>query len=253
MANPTAKKKAGKRLGTRIHRWAGTASLLIVLIVAVTGILLNHAEGLKLNETRITSALILRHYGIEPGGQPTVFKADNNLLALWDGQLIFNSVIVDTVSPEDRLVAAGEVLDGEFTFVLPELIIVCDAAGGLLDRLDEASLPAGRIRRAGAGDGNLKMEMEETGERFRLSGWTELTPETGSEPEWFTAVAGISDDELDQLAAAFRGEGLPLSRIILDLHSGRFFGVIGVVLYDLAAVILIVLGITGVQLWFRRR
>jgi uncharacterized iron-regulated membrane protein len=87
-----------------------------------------------------------------------------------------------------------------------------------------------------------------------LKDWLEAVPDSGEgAPDWFTASDSLSGDQRDILATAFRGEGLSLSRIILDLHSGRFFGVIGVILYDLAAICLVILGITGTMLWFRRR
>jgi len=50
----------------------------------------------------------------------------------------------------------------------------------------------------------------------------------------------------------YLGEGLPLERILLDLHSGRLFGKIGVYVMDSAAVLMIVLTITGLIIWIRR-
>ena len=39
---------------------------------------------------------------------------------------------------------------------------------------------------------------------------------------------------------------------MLDIHSGRFFGAYGVLLFDLIAVILIFLAFTGVIIWIRQ-
>lgn len=250
--SPPRKKLAGKRLATRIHRWTGLASLAIVLVVALTGVLLNHTEGLKLNERRVKSGAILRHYGIEPAGEPTIFRSGAHLLAAWDGQVLFDDAIVDSVDPEEELRAAGKVLEGEYAFVFPSRVFVCNEAGELLDHLDEASLPEGNIRRAGAESGRLILEME-SGEKWVLKDWVEFAPLAGAEPHWFEPPIRPSPEDREQFAAAFRGDGLPLSRILLDLHSGRLFGTIGVILYDIAAGLLVVLGITGVLLWLRRR
>jgi len=51
----------------------------------------------------------------------------------------------------------------------------------------------------------------------------------------------------------FRGEVLPVERVLLDLHSGRFFGKIGPWLFDIAAALLILLSLTGSWIWLRRR
>ena len=214
---------------------------------------MNHTESLGLNEKRITAAPVLRHYGIEPAGDPTVFRTgDGDLMAQWDGQLIFNAGIVEFAPEGVSLIGAGRVSVNEFAFVFPALIIVCDGTGGLIDRLDEASLPPGRIRGAGTSEGKLVIEVG-SGERFGLKDWIEAIPHAGEMLNVYKPAPKISGDERETLATAFRGEGLPLSRIVLDLHSGRFFGTIGVILYDLAAITLFALGITGTLLWFRRR
>ena len=54
----------------------------------------------------------------------------------------------------------------------------------------------------------------------------------------------------DKLIAVYQGQGLPLERVILDLHSGRILGSWGVVLFDGIAVIIILLAITGVYIFF---
>ena len=40
-----------------------------------------------------------------------------------------------------------------------------------------------------------------------------------------------------------------LEQILLDLHSGRLFGSFGVLVMDLAAILLVVLSITGFVAW----
>jgi len=63
----------------------------------------------------------------------------------------------------------------------------------------------------------------------------------------------LSDDEREQLLAAFRGNGLKLERVILDLHSGRIFGRYGVYLMDFAAIALLWLSLSGLWVWSSRR
>ncbi len=44
-----------------------------------------------------------------------------------------------------------------------------------------------------------------------------------------------------------------MERVLLDLHSGRIFGPVGVLVYDLLALALGFLSISGLLLWFRGR
>ena len=54
-------------------------------------------------------------------------------------------------------------------------------------------------------------------------------------------------------AASFRPDSIPLDRIILDLHSGHFFGLSGVVLMDIAAIALLLLTGSGIYNWMKRK
>ncbi len=55
------------------------------------------------------------------------------------------------------------------------------------------------------------------------------------------------------LKTSWRGTGLPLERVMLDLHSGRILGSWGVYLVDAAAVLFLMLAGSGVWLWGKRR
>jgi uncharacterized iron-regulated membrane protein len=55
------------------------------------------------------------------------------------------------------------------------------------------------------------------------------------------------------LRSAWRGTGLSLERVLLDLHSGRILGEAGVWLVDAAALLFLLLAGSGVWLWGRRR
>jgi uncharacterized iron-regulated membrane protein len=41
--------------------------------------------------------------------------------------------------------------------------------------------------------------------------------------------------------------------VILDLHSGRFFGQFGVLFIDLIGLLVCILSITGLMAWMKRR
>ena len=48
-------------------------------------------------------------------------------------------------------------------------------------------------------------------------------------------------------------DNVPMRWIILDLHTGEFFGKYGPFLYDLLAAIMLVLGTTGMYMYFKIR
>ncbi|MCB2385418.1 PepSY-associated TM helix domain-containing protein [Thalassolituus alkanivorans] len=55
-----------------------------------------------------------------------------------------------------------------------------------------------------------------------------------------------------ELAAA-RNESISWQRVLLDLHSGRWFGSWGVWVVDVAALILLFLALSGAWIWFSRK
>jgi uncharacterized iron-regulated membrane protein len=55
------------------------------------------------------------------------------------------------------------------------------------------------------------------------------------------------------LLESFRGRGLTLERLILDLHSGRIFGAYGIYVMDAAAIVLLWLSGSGLWVWWRRQ
>ena len=70
------------------------------------------------------------------------------------------------------------------------------------------------------------------------------------DPQW--VISEPAPDGLQQaVTAAYRGGGPSLERLLLELHSGRIFGTIGVLVYDLLALALGFLSISGLILWFR--
>ncbi|MEK9766944.1 MAG: PepSY-associated TM helix domain-containing protein, partial [Thalassolituus sp.] len=60
----------------------------------------------------------------------------------------------------------------------------------------------------------------------------------------------VKASELAQFPAV--NSSISLQRIVLDIHSGRWFGSWGIWMMDLAAVVLILLSISGLWLWWSR-
>ena len=84
-----------------------------------------------------------------------------------------------------------------------------------------------------------------------LLNWQQ-TEESITAPLWSSSEP--TPDKLQQsITHKYRGEGLSLERVLLDLHSGRIFGTIGVLVYDLLALALGFLSISGLILWLRSR
>jgi len=63
------------------------------------------------------------------------------------------------------------------------------------------------------------------------------------------AFSPLSGAKKADALSRFRGAGQPLERLILDIHTGRFFGPIGPWVMAISSVLLITLSISGLIMW----
>jgi hypothetical protein len=81
--------------------------------------------------------------------------------------------------------------------------------------------------------------------------WRPISP-NGAEPAWSVAVPAPAEIH-ETVAMQYRGRGLSLERLLLDLHSGRIFGPLGRLFFDVVAVAVGFLAVSGLIVWFRGR
>ena len=229
----------------RLHRWVGLFSFIVLLGIVVTGVVLNHGVDLDLDERRVTSSGVLRLYGMEPGGTPVGYEVAGKRVVEWDETIFFEGRLLDF---KGELVGVAP-LTGEIAAVCREAVYLLDEEGTLLESVSSALLPAAPIEAvARLDDGALVLRAEGSG--WVLQPGIGVEPWSGVDAEWMVGGA-VGDAEREGLLESLRGEGLPLSRVILDFHSGRIFGPIGVLVYDAAAIAVLLLSATGLWLAIR--
>ena len=232
------------------HRYMGVSAALFTLIIAATGILLNHTEEFQLDSQDIKSDWILDWYGIEAPEELLSFPCGSRHITLMGEHLYLNRKEIDG----DYQQLVGAVCQDEILIVaISNSILLLTPRGELIEQLKgRDGVPAG-IRTIGS-DASGQMvvqgshDLYQPGQDFIQWKRWEGNPET---------VSWTSPSKLDPVVKAtlqqhFRTEVLPLERVILDLHSGRFFGHLGPWLFDIAALLLILLSLSGTWIWLKR-
>jgi len=230
------------------HRRAGLAAIILVIILAVTGLMLNHTEELGLDETFIESPMLLNWYGLEPQGEIVSYAAGEHSVSQWDRQVFLDNRPLSTgsqqlhgaVFAQQMIVAA---FDSELLLLTPD--------GELIDRV-----PTGQsfstIRRIGVK--YQRPVVETAGPLYYMADEHILDWDVTLDDGVVWSQPSAPDAErTETLRRAFRGNGLSLERVLLDLHSGRIFGTYGPYLMDAAAVALLWLGGSGLWVWWSRR
>ena len=231
------------------HRYIGLAAAIFVIVLTLTGLLLNHTDEIGLDSTAITSPLLLDWYGIHAPDDIRAFDTGVLTVAELGGQLYIDNTRLPNV--EGKL--AGAVVFNDLVVAATGTqLILLTPAGELVERMDRsAGVPSG-IQAIGISASGLPVIRTDNGNYQSDTGLMKWTGADGITASWATATTLDAASRL-VLDKAWRGNGLSLERVMLDLHSGRIFGQWGVYLMDAAAILFLLLSVSGVWLWFRRR
>jgi hypothetical protein len=231
------------------HRYIGLAAAAFVIVLSVTGLLLNHTEELGLDSIRVTSPAVLDWYGVRAPDELLAYRA-GTLTVIEAGERIY---LTQGELPDARGPLHGAVeYDGLVIVAMADQLWLLTPDGELVERLDAtAGVPPDLLAIGRTGDGALAVRT--VAGSFRadadLLAWT-ATDAHGI--DWATSIPPTAA-QARAVERAWRGEGLPLERVMLDLHSGRILGNAGVYLMDGAALLFLVLAASGVWLWIKRR
>jgi hypothetical protein len=231
------------------HRYIGLAVALFVIVLAVTGLLLNHTDEIGLDSIQVSSPALLDWYGIHAPADVRAFDTGALTVAELNGQLYVNNVHMPNI--EGTLI--GAVAFNELVVAATEnQLVLLTPTGELVERMDSSTgIPSG-IQAIGIGNNGLPVISTRQGDYLGDAGLMRWTGVPAVNARW-AMPATLDKAARQSLDNAWRGNGLPLERVMLDLHSGRILGHWGVYLMDAAAILFLLLSISGVWLWIRRR
>lgn len=207
----------------KIHNWLGIASAIFLLVLLVTGILLNHPRWL-INEEQ--NEVVVAH----PAEPEKLFAGRRDgLFESMDGGKSWEEV--------PMLYPPQEVTDILFSPKNPKEIYLLEKWGKIFFSADggkiwETFSPPFDPQKDG-----IELKKLSLGEKgnlllFTSHGWLS------------TKDRGKNWDQTN-----FDKTKMPFYRLILTLHNGYFFGPAFVWLYDFSAIALFILIITGFILW----
>ncbi|HYQ72303.1 MAG TPA: PepSY domain-containing protein [Gammaproteobacteria bacterium] len=231
------------------HRYIGLVTALFVFVLSLTGLALNHTEALQLDARHVRSDALLDWYGIHAPDTLISYRAGPDTISQLGNHIYWNRQLVP---------ATGGTLSGAVQFAgltvagLDDSLLLFTREGDLIEQLGSAAGAPTGIQAVGT-DATGKLAVRTVQGIYRTDeNFIEWQPATASEISW--AGAAPAEPQLEAaLRSAWRGTGLPLERVLLDLHSGRILGETGVWLVDAAALLFLFLASSGLWLWGRRR
>ncbi|MEN8129506.1 MAG: PepSY domain-containing protein [Pseudomonadota bacterium] len=230
------------------HRYLGLVAALLVVCLAVTGVLVQHAQYFGLQSNYAENQILLQWYGLTPNpvtsyptpkhwlshSGETIYLNNNplegkytGLLGAVESGLLLIAITEDSVlllTHEGDLVEDIGVEDG-----LPE------PPQGIAYRKPQGVILQGR---------NVFWHPDHD--------WLNWHPYKGPSPEWSqprtTPAALLAEIQQHNLSHELSWE-----RVLLDLHSGRLLGEYGTFVMDLAALAMLLLAGSGTVIWLQRR
>jgi hypothetical protein len=238
----------------RWHRYLGLTVILFVILLSVTGILLNHTEELQLDKRYVQSEWILNWYGIQTPKIDAAFlletKNGKSWLSAINHKLYINQTII--VGDYDNLRGAVAMSDGFIVVLVGEKILLLMPNGELVEELSPLQgLPVG-ITALGLTE-KQQLQVQTANGLYQpdneFLNWEKLPNNTKPNQVRWILPQSLPEKFRQTITTQVYTQILPIERLLLDLHSGRL---LSVYLMDAVAILFIILAITGFFLWLRR-
>jgi hypothetical protein len=244
---PAATRTQKTRRSRPWHRVLGLLTALPLVWVVITGALLNHTVDWKLDRIQLSHPWLLRAYGMLPTGEPVGVMVGRNEIVEWDGQLFLNAGPLEVPGS-----LVGAVADGDgLAVVTSEAVLRLDQTGAAVETLDQVSLPGIPLTGVATANGGTLLRNAD-GWFLAAPDWLEFTPAREALVVGQTPSPVADENSRNRLRSAWSRGGLPASRVLLDLHAGRFLGSFARYFYDFVALCTLGLCLTGLILFFRK-
>ena len=231
------------------HRYIGISTAIFVIVLSFTGLVLNHTDELELDAVYVQSEALLDWYGID---------TPEDLNSHTSGLISITAVNDQIFWGNKRLAHISAPLAVMLTY--SDLVVIASGGalslftpdGELVEKLDNVvGVPTGILAIGITPQALLAVK---TARGIYLTDENLLEWSRAVNPDVAWSVAAPTKPSLiEDLKKAYRGTGLPIERIMLDLHSGRILGRAGIYIMDAAATGFLLLAVSGIWLWIRRR
>ena len=245
-----ARKKSQTSAVRRFHRSFGAGAAVFVMFMVLSGLALNHTDGLSLDERHVSQSYLLGWYGLGEPEDIRNFAAGSDWISFAGSQLYLNGNHASIAANGVGAVSSGEMLIAACS----EELLLLNRDGELIERLPWGPPGAGPVESIGM------LENGTVAVRTSNQLWLADEQLLKWQPSMDTSiiVSWSSPEHAPEvlrqsILQQYRGEGLSLERLLLDFHSGRIFGPVGVFIYDLLAVAVGFLAISGLVFWMRGR
>lgn len=249
MTHPSRHKRKRKWHSLYIwHRYVGLLAALLTLLLAITGLALNHYTTLGLGKRFIENEWLLDKLDITAPTTASGFRSSQHQAILLEPWLWLDK---HQIQGEYNSISGLVSIDDMLVLATPGELQLFTKQGELIDRLRSQDGLPNAIRRIGRSEqGRLVIEtplgqFQADRDILNWQNWN-------GEVSWSSPVTA-GEASLQRMQQRWRQQSLSWGHLILQLHSGRLFGDVGVLVMDGAAILLVFLSLSGFWIWMRIR
>ncbi|MDE0952455.1 MAG: PepSY domain-containing protein [Halioglobus sp.] len=230
------------------HRRIGVMAAFFVVLLSTTGIVLNHSSDLGLDHRFVAWPWLTQAYGDDSGNLPAYLLGTQWLTRAANGRVYLDA---NEVAPCGGNLVGAVAAGGLLYAGCAEELLVITQDGELVESVRASlGLPV-PLQALGLLDNRVVVR---TGDSWRLA---DLELMEFSERAPHAAIIGQLAP--GQLPLAVRNampaaqHWLSWERLLLDLHSGRVVGRMGVLWIDAVGVLMTTLATSGIAMWWLHR
>lgn len=217
--------------------------LLVILALLWLGsaMLLNHDKSLGLDKLKVNSSWLKRHYQIGELQSDQAFLLEGHVIVAVDQQLYVNA---EPLLSLPRPLIGAVALENVLVLATDDALILLNEDGEYVDTLGAAAGIPAQIQNVGVHYNEPVLQTRNGMWRgnFLLDSWELMS------------LQGVSWSQPESMPTASRkamevqlyGDGVSVSQLLQDLHSGRLFDGISRGLLDIWLIVLLMLAIRGI-------
>ena len=233
----------------RWHRRLGLLAAFFVLAIAASGIVLNHTTGLTLDRRFVDWPWLTGVYGDHSAELPAFLLGDRWLTQTSGGQVFLDTH--EVAHCRGKLVGALQVDELLLGGCAEELLLLTTQGEVVESVIAGTGLPV-PVQSIGLLDGDVAVQVE--GDWWLVD--LERMEFSRRAPGGSAQIHQVFPDRLPgeiRRGLPMPDQWLTWERVLLDLHSGRVLGRLGVLWVDLVGVFLCVLATSGFAMWWLHR
>ena len=232
------------RLVRRWHARIGVLAVIFLVFLVTSGVALNHTDALKLDKRELRYAWLMQWYGLHADSPQQGYQLGGRYLGWSGGQWLLDGKIIATSVPR----TVGAVRLGGIDYVATaDGLYLFQPGGQLVDKITSRALPGAPLAALGIAGGRVAVQTPAA--VFTSVDGIEWK-ESGAAAVLWSTMQDLPVAERESMAG-LSAPGLPVQRVLLDLHSGRVFGRYGPLLVDMVAIALLTLGLSGLWIYWR--